>query len=274
LAVLAGLANVASLAASHARLHAQLLERQRIDRDLAGARRIQHAFLPEKTPEIGGYECHQWYTTAMEVGGDFYELVEMPKRQLLTVVGDVSGKGITAALMMAKVTGSVRFIAPLELQPAALLARINEVVLQSAPDMFITLLVMLLDCEAHTVTMASAGHLWPLLRHADGSVDCLEGESGFAVGMVADADYPESVVPMPPGAVLCAFTDGITEAMNADGDQFGHDRLAAAVAGAAGSAGGVLIAVQEAVRTHVAGHPQSDDITLVCLGRSPQPAQP
>jgi serine phosphatase RsbU (regulator of sigma subunit) len=268
LGVLASLANVAGFAVANARLHDRLLRRQRIERDLAGARRIQNAFLPEETPRVEGYECHEWYATALEVGGDFYDLVEMPGRRILAVVGDVSGKGITAALMMAKVAGSVRFIAPSEPEPAAMLARINDVVIQSAPDMFITLLVMLLDCEAYTVTTASAGHLWPLLRNPDGSVERLEGETGFSVGMVHDVDYPQFTMPMTAGSVLCAFTDGITEAMDADGEQFGQNRLIRAVGGAPGSAGGVLTAVQDAVRAHAAGQPQSDDITLVCIGRT------
>lgn len=268
LTLLAGIANQAALTIANARLHAQLLRRERLEQDLRNARRIQNSFLPKEPPKVEGYEFQDWYGTALEVGGDFYDFVELPDNRMLVVVGDVSGKGISAALMMAKMASNVRFLAGSGPEPGDLLMKLNDVALGSAEDMFVTVLVMFLDWQSHTLRLSNAGHCYPLLRRADGTIERIEGGAGFPVGITSEAEFPETSFAMEPGDVLCAFSDGITEAMNEDGDQFGYKRLANTVTEAASSPDEVVKSIQRAIREHAGPASQSDDLTLVCFGRT------
>lgn len=268
LRLLASIANQAALTIANARLHGQLLRRERLEQDLRNARRIQNSFLPTEPPQVAGYEFVDWYDPALEVGGDFYDFIELPNNQVLVAVGDVSGKGITAALMMAKMTSNLRFFAGGTSEPAALLQKLNQVALTSATDMFVTILVMLLDWQNHMVRMSNAGHCYPMLRGADGHVERVEGGNGYPVGITQEAQFPEATFSVKPGEMLCVFSDGITEAMNEDEELFGYSKLSDAMEQAAGSPLDVVKSIQRAIREHAGAAPQSDDLTLVCFGRT------
>ncbi|KPK64411.1 MAG: hypothetical protein AMK73_04670 [Planctomycetes bacterium SM23_32] len=268
LTLLANIANQAALSIANARLHAQLLRRERLEQDLRNARRIQNSFLPKEPPHVGGYEFVDWYGTALEVGGDFYDFIELPDDEVLVVVGDVSGKGITAALMMAQMASNVRFLAGVRPEPAALLSRLNQVALNSATDMFVTILVMFINCREHTVRLSNAGHCYPMLRRPNGDVKRIEGGNGFPIGITQDADFPETGFSIEPGSVICAFSDGIIEAMNEEGQLFGYKRLSRSMAEADGAPEDVVKNIQRAIREHAGGAAQSDDLTLVCIGRT------
>ncbi len=268
LTLLVGIANQAALTIANARLHKQVVQRERLERDLAHARRIQQSFLPQSPPQIEGYRFGDRYATALEVGGDFYDFVEVPENRLFIVVGDVSGKGITAALMMAKMASNVRFFASTQSGPGGLLERLNEVALSSETDMFVTIIIMCLDYANHTICMANAGHCYPLLRKANGEVERVQGANGFPVGITEEADFPEDTFSIDAGDVLCLFTDGIIEAMNEDSEQFGYDKLSEQLKAATASTDDVLARVQKAIRDHAGLAPQSDDLTLVCFGRT------
>jgi len=267
LTLLAGIANQAALSIANARLHKRLVTQERLDRDLRNARRIQSSFLPDEPPRVPGYRFVNWYGAALEVGGDFFDFIELPGGRVVVVVGDVSGKGITAALMMAKMTTNVRFFAGTLAEPGVLLHKLNEVALRSATDMFVTVLIMALDYEDHTIHIANAGHCHPMVLRANGVAERLECESGFPVGIAEQADFPESVVSVEPGDVLCAFTDGIIEAMSESNEQFGYGRLGEALKAGKGSPDQAVKQVQRAIRNHAGSAAQSDDLTLVCLGR-------
>jgi len=273
LTLLAGIANQAALTIANARLHGQLIKRERLDQDLRNARRIQNSFLPQAPPQVPGYSFVTWYETALEVGGDFYDLVELPNDKLLVVVGDVSGKGITAALMMAKMTSNVRYFAGTQPEPSAMLARLNEVALSSETDMFVTMLILYIDVKEHSVIMSNAGHCYPMLRKADGQVVRIEGGNGFPVGITEDAEFPEMEFALGPGETVCTFTDGIIEAMDEESNLFGYQKLSAAMAEGDGSTGDMLRSLQRAIRDHAGSAAQSDDLTVVCLGRN-APAEP
>jgi serine phosphatase RsbU (regulator of sigma subunit)/pSer/pThr/pTyr-binding forkhead associated (FHA) protein len=265
--LLAGIANQAALTIANARLHGELVKRERLEQDLRNARRIQTSFLPKEPPNVTGYSFANYYGTAIEVGGDFYDTVAVGDGQVLITVGDVSGKGISAALMMAAMASNVRFFAGARLGPADLLRKLNEAALGSETDMFVTVLVMYLDREKHTVRMCNAGHCYPMRRAANGQVDRIEAPNGFPVGITADADFPETTFEVAPGDVICLFTDGVIEAMDMEGKQFGYKTLARVMQSAAGTPGDVVQAVQRAIREHAGGAPQSDDLTLVCFSR-------
>jgi len=268
LTLLAGIANQAALTIANARLHAQLLRRERLEQDLRNARRIQNSFLPQEPPQVDGYQFVDWYGTALEVGGDFYDFIQLSDSQVLVVVGDVSGKGITAALMMATMASNVRFLAGGRPQPAEMLHRLNQMALRSETDMFVTLLVMYLDHGSHTVTFSNAGHCYPLLRKADGRVERIEGGNGFPVGIAREAEFPEASMTIGPGEIVCAFSDGIVEAMDEQGQLFGYKQLSRTIAESAASPVEVVKSIQEALRKHTGSAPQSDDLTLVCFGRT------
>jgi len=267
LRLLAGIANQAALTIANARLHSQLVKRERLEQDLRNARRIQTSFLPQEPPKVDNYTFANYYGTALEVGGDFYDTVEVPDGDVLITVGDVSGKGITAALMMAKMASNVRFFAGAKTGPADLLRRLNEAALSSETDMFVTVLVMYLDPGKHTVTMCNAGHCYPMRRSADGTVERIEAPNGFPVGITEDADFPETTFEVAPGDVICLFTDGVIEAMDTEGKQFGYKRLARVMESAGGTPEDVVQVIQRAIREHAGAAAQSDDLTLVCFGR-------
>ncbi len=268
LSLLAGIANQAALTIANARLHTQLLKRERLEQDLRTARRLQNSFLPQRPPEIDGYEFVTWYDTALEVGGDFYDLIEIPDNKIMVVVGDVSGKGITAALMMAKMTSNVRYFAGTQTQPGDMLRKLNEVALRSETDMFVTMLIMCVDYNNHSVVMSNAGHCYPMLRKTSGEVTRVEGGNGYPVAITEEAEFPEATIELEAGDVLCLFTDGIIEAMDEESNLFGYEKLTPAMSNGGQSAGDVMMSIQQAIRDHAGGAPQSDDLTVICMGRT------
>jgi len=270
LALLAGLANQAALSIANAHLHQRLIQRERIERDLRNAQHIQNSFLPTCPPTVQDYAFVNWYDAAQEVGGDFYDFIPLPDGRLVVVVGDVSGKGITAALMMAKMTSNVRFLAGTTSEPGALLAKLNEVAMQTESDMFVTVLILALDPQTHVVTMANAGHCYPVLFSSDGETRTIEVESGFPIGIVDTVEYPEQTVSLAPGESLCAFTDGIIEAMSLSQTQYGYERLCPALVEAEGQPDRAIEHIRRSIRNHTQDAPQSDDLTVVCFGRAPE----
>jgi len=266
LALLAGIANQASLAIANARMHEQLLSRQRLEQEMHNASRIQQSFLPRAVPSIEGYEFVDWYATALEVGGDLYDFIELPDNKMVIVVADVSGKGVPAALMMAKIAAHVRFLSASGLAPAGIMKRLNEAVVAGETDMFATALVLHLDCSEHQVKMVNAGHPHPLLKKADGSVEPMKGDTAFPIGILEEVEFPEVSLVLQPNDRLCVFTDGITEAMNENKECFGEDRLEKVLRESSNSASEIVENLQRALREHVGSATQSDDLTWICFG--------
>lgn len=266
LTLLAGIANQASMLVANARMHSQLVKRERLEQDMRNASRIQHSFLPQAPPKKNGYEFVDWYDTALEVGGDFYDFIELPEDKLVIVVGDVSGKGVPAALMMAKATGNARFHAASGLSPAHITQKLNDTVAAGNTEMFITGLVISLDCKTRELRMVNAGHPPPLLKKADGSVEEVNSNTGFPIGVVEGAEFPERTFSMEPSERLCLFTDGITEAMTEDKECFGEERLQETLVNSTNSAEQIVEDIQRAIAQHVGPAAQSDDLTLICFG--------
>jgi len=270
LTLLAGIANFASLAIANARLHKELVDRERVAQDLRNARRIQHSFLPQEPPRVRGYEFAAWYNAAQDVGGDFYDFINLPDGNLGITIGDVSGKGITAALLMAKLTGNIRFLAATGASPAELLARLNKSLADSEADVFVTLLFVALDRENHRLVVANAGHHAPLIRRGDRSVAQAECEAGFPVGVLDETPFPETEIRLEPADRVCLYTDGIVEAMNRDNETYGEQRLVRTLSEAPDGPSEILERIQQSLWQHTALAPQSDDLTLVCFGPTGQ----
>ncbi|MEZ6073384.1 MAG: SpoIIE family protein phosphatase [Pirellulales bacterium] len=268
--VLAGVSRQASLAVDNANLHDAALRQQAIERELKLARQVQQSFLPDTSPEVAGYSFFDFYEPAQRVGGDYFDYVELPGGRVGVVLADVSGKGIAAALLMAKLSSEVRFALVTETCPAAAIKRVNaSLVAQGLDDRFVTLVLALLDTTSHRLTLVNAGHMAPLLRHATGDVEEIgEEASGIPLGIDDEFEYESVEVELAAGDMLSMFTDGISEAMSPDGSLYGLERLRKRVTQHVTDVPALGAAILDDVRKFVRNRPQSDDMCIACVGRN------
>jgi serine phosphatase RsbU (regulator of sigma subunit)/pSer/pThr/pTyr-binding forkhead associated (FHA) protein len=271
--VLAAIATQAAVAIDNAALHAQLLTQllaqRQVQRDLELARKVQQSMLPTTPPLVEGYHFFDFYRSAYEVGGDYYDYIELPSGRVAVVVADVSGKGIPAALLMARLSSDVRYCLASEATPAAAVRRLNAgLTRQGWQDSFVTLVLVLLDPRAHTTTIVNAGHLPPLLRHGHEEVcDVASDVAGLPLGVVEDFPYEQYTLELAPGDFITLYTDGISEAMNQEGALYGTDRIRRQVGTDIKSVVELGRHILDDVKSFVGDHSQSDDICLTCFGR-------
>jgi serine phosphatase RsbU (regulator of sigma subunit) len=259
--VLAVAGLLAARALELARLHLE-------QRELQAATQIQRSFLPADRPRVDGLRFFDYYASAGQVGGDYYDYVRLGPDRLAVAVGDVAGKGVTAALLMAQLSATARFCLATEPTVSAAVRQISAGVTRACgKDRFITLTVGVLDLANHAITVVNAGHMPPLRRHADGTISEVGAEtSGIPLG-VFDRPYNEVTVSVEPGDVFVFYTDGVTEARDPGGVMYGPDRLRKAIHETKGGAGEVGQAVLADVQRFAAGRPPSDDLTLVVVSR-------
>jgi len=212
------------------REHPSDAERARIDRDLALARAIQQGLLPPCCQAVDGWRLRYHYQPAAEVGGDFCDVIRLSAPHgTLVLVGDVSGKGIPASMLMSNLLGTFRSLASLGLPPGDLLGRVNDLFHEATPPgTFATLVAAVLKPD-RTIDLYNAGHWLPLLRR-DGSAAAVEIEPGLPLGAFSGSRYGPTHLATAPGETLLFFTDGVVEARNAAGEDFGAHRLASAFA--------------------------------------------
>jgi serine phosphatase RsbU (regulator of sigma subunit) len=267
--MLAGVASQAAFALENAQLHEQALKQHQIQRDLELAHKVQQALLPSTPPKLDGYHFFDFYEAANQVGGDFYDYILLPGDRLAIVLADVSGKGVSAALVMAKLSAEVRYCLASETSAAAAINRINRGFCNSGwDDRFVTLVMTVLDPARETATIVNAGHMPPLLRRGQGDVLPVGGdESGVPLGVDSNYQYRDSTVRLEPGHFVTMFTDGISEAMNADNQLYGLERLTEQVGGRVANVGALGNQILADVKKFVGGRPQSDDMCLACVGR-------
>jgi sigma-B regulation protein RsbU (phosphoserine phosphatase) len=266
--------NQAALAIEQEHLHQQALEEQRLRRELDLAREIQTSFLPDVCPLLPGWSICGYYQAARQVGGDFYDFVPLAPTATGThplglVIADVADKGVPAALFMALVRTLVRATATAGRSPGAALRRTNEIILADThTDLFVTIFYAALEPETGVLCAANAGHNPPLWwRAREGRVQRLPG-SGMALGVLDPVILQEEQVVIEPGDMLLLYTDGVTEALNAAGEEFGEERLVQILAAqAGGSARDVQNAIVHAHETFIDGQAAFDDVTLVVLKR-------
>lgn len=268
LELLSGIAGQSAAALGNARLHEKLMKQQRLQQDLHLAERIQQSFLPRRIPEIGGFTFSARYDPAYEVGGDFYDFIALPDERVGVVVADVSGKGVAAALYMARLTRDLRYLALAESDPAHVLKWMNRAVLENGQDdLFVTLAYVVLDTRNQQLSFANAGHMPPVVRRRqEGEVVELTGASGLPLGIVTTGDYTSELFQLTPGDSVLLFTDGLVEAMSPSKEMFGNERLRAALAHGSSHARHTLRRVTQACQNHVLDAPQFDDTTVVCFG--------
>ena len=266
------LRNVASqgaVAIENARLFHENLEKQRMEEELAIARDLQQSMLPATCPRIEGFEIAARSMSAKEVGGDFYDFIELGDGRVGFVVGDVAGKGVSGALVMSSSRSIFRMLSEERMDIGAIMTRANRrTKTDIRPGMFVALLFAVLDSRDRTLRLCSAGQVQPVLAPGRGGAARLVETQGdtFPLGILGEARYEETAVPLAPGDRLVFYTDGIVEAMNPAGEIFGFERLLAVVGEArAGSAGQVLQAVLDAVAGFAAGAAQHDDLTVIAV---------
>jgi serine phosphatase RsbU (regulator of sigma subunit) len=258
----------AAIAIEKARLHEEELQKLRMEEELNVGRQIQLSLLPKAPPDVPGWDFAAAYQAARVVGGDFYDFFNLPSGQVGVVVADVADKGVPAAIFMALSRTMLRSTAFVERGPAAALAQANALILQdNQSELFISAFYAVIDTASGKVAYANAGHNYPLLVRASGDVETLRA-SGIVLGTFADVQLQERETALEPGDMLIFYTDGITEAMNPDNEEFGEARLvAAALAQRDQSSANIVAAILGAVETFIGDAPQSDDLTLVVVKR-------
>jgi sigma-B regulation protein RsbU (phosphoserine phosphatase) len=201
------------------------------------------------------------------VGGDFYDFIKLDKGRTGIVIGDVSGKGVPAALFMAKLGSDMRTLAFTEPSPSAALMKLNDLLAaRSRRGMFATLLYLELDTAEGTLTVCNAGHLPPIVRKADGRLVRLTGSGGAPLGMLPGMRIGEETSAIAPGDIVVLYTDGIVEAMNGREELYGFKRFEDLLSQGPSDPGGLKDAIIGDVNRFTGLSPQHDDMTLVCFG--------
>jgi phosphoserine phosphatase RsbU/P len=247
--------------------------KEQIAHELRIAREIQMGILPPDVPAVTdrtGLEAHAMLHPAQEVGGDLYEVLRMPDGNLLAVMGDVSGKGIPAALFMAVTVTLVRALAPDSRRPEEILRRVNDALVAHNPyTMFVTLLCAIYDVRDGRLDYASAGHP-PAVLIREGKAQFLPQKPGMIAGTTAGLSAPSQSMQLQPGDLVVFYTDGVTEAFDVAGNLYGESRLLEELAGQSGhTAAETTDAVLRSVRKYAGERPQSDDIAVLALKRKP-----
>ena len=249
------------------RLEQERIERERVDQELRVARRIQQASLPNEVPELEGWQISPVYHPAREVGGDFYDFHLLSEGRLGVVVGDATGKGVPAALVMSSTRSMLRALARASNSPGEVLEQVNDLLVTDIPpNMFVTCFYALLDPESATLRYANAGHDLPYLQRR-GEAEELRAR-GMPLGLMPEMGYEEGEVSVREGNCILFYSDGLVEAHDPKGEMFGFPRLRALIAkhGEEGSIGNLLL--EELYSFVGEGWEQEDDITLLTLERS------
>jgi serine phosphatase RsbU (regulator of sigma subunit) len=261
-------AEVLETAAAQAARSVELARLYHERRDLEAARAIQQSFLPTARPQLAGVEFFDHYAPARHVGGDYYDYFPLPGGRWAAALGDVSGKGVSAALLMARLSAATRFALASGGDLPQAVRQLNAALTGSGrDDRFITFAAAVLDADGAGLTLVNAGHMPPLLRRAAGGVEEIGAE---AVGLplaVMDRSYEQTAVRLGRGECVVLFADGVTESRDPANELYGLERLRAAMAAAPPGATAVGAAILADVRRFAAGRPAGDDLTVVCIGR-------
>ncbi len=250
------------------RLEQEMRERERIEQELRVARRIQHASLPKEVPTLVGWQMCPFYQPAREVGGDFYDFHLLSEGRLGVVVGDATGKGVPAALVMSTTLGMLQLAAQAldSSSPGEVLERVNEALVPRIPaNMFVTCFYAILDPKSGNLTYANAGHDLPYL-HRNGDAEELRAR-GMPLGLMPGMSYEEREVVVDAGKSVLFYSDGLVEAHGPEGDMFGFPRLRARVAEHGGERELGDFLMEELYSFVGEGWEQEDDITLLTLRR-------
>ncbi len=272
LKVLTTLASVAAIRVENGRLVEARLERERLERELALASEIQQRFQPTAPPHIAGYELQGISFPCYEIGGDYYDFIERDDGRLVIALGDVSGKGTAAALLMSSLHAAIHAQSASHDSLVATISAVNRYLADNIPaNRFVTLFYAELDPESGALSFLNAGHNPPLIVHAAGTVEQL-ASGGLPLGIKPDAEYREGRTQLQLGDVLVIYSDGVTEAVSPTGEEFGPTRLYEVVQrNVEASAAGIRDRIESSLTKFAQGTSAADDITLVIVKRQANP---
>jgi sigma-B regulation protein RsbU (phosphoserine phosphatase) len=266
LELLEAFAGLAAISLERARQYEEILKKRQLEEELSIAQRIQQSFLPREKPQLAGFDVSGVNIPSEEVGGDYYDFIPIIEHQLGITIGDVSGKGIPAALIMASFRASL--IAEIRNNYAirSIMFKVNNLLYEStASDIYVTAVYGVLDIKNRIFTFSNAGHNAPILRHADGRMEYLT-EGGIALGMFENSKYEERALGINPGDVMVFYTDGVTEAKNEKDEEFGTKRLKQVINDShRSSAAQIQENIYSAVKDFTAILPRGDDLTVIVI---------
>ncbi|MBN2470865.1 MAG: GAF domain-containing protein [Anaerolineae bacterium] len=268
--ILTGIAYQTAIAIETSRLQHVAAERQHLEHELEVAQGIQSSFLPRHAPVEPGWDVAAYYRAARMVGGDFYDFLQLPNGKWGLVVADVADKGMPAALYMALSRTLLRAVARNRDNPARTLMRVNKLLLEDThSDLFVTMWYAIWDPTEGSFFYSSAGHNPPLLMRGSGQVTSQLKLKGIALGVLPEITLQTGRVHLHPGDILIMYTDGVTEAQNTTGSQFGVDGLENATAlNNTADASTIIRGIVDALDRHTEDEPQFDDLTLVVIRRA------
>lgn len=264
--ILTTLASVGSIRVENARLLEERFERERMERELELATEIQQRFQPSAPPVLEGYEFQGISFSCYEIGGDYYDFIRRNDGRLLVALGDVSGKGTAAALLMSSLHAAIHAQVSANSSLEEIVRAVNQYLSDNTPaNRFVTLFIAELDPATGIIRFINAGHNPPLIGRSDGSVEQLDS-GGFPLGIIPMAEYEVGQTSLGAGEVLLVYSDGVSEAANLKGEEFGLDRLSQVVVkNLASSAAGLRDKVESSLSTFTQTAPAGDDITLVIV---------
>ena len=242
-----------------------------LQNELDVARKMQQSILPTRFPRGADYQSFGGMAPALDVGGDFYDVMRLENDCIGLAIADVSGKGVPAALFMMSSRTLLKGAAIGSQQPGAVLREVNDLLCEDNDAMmFVTLLYAVYDPATGEVTYANGGHNTPLILHADGTSTELPLTGGVALGVMDDMDFEQGSITLAPGDALVLYTDGVTEAMNGEHEELGMERLQEILAATSSrSPEEINRSIFNGIRAFAGGAPQSDDITCLTLFRGP-----
>ena len=269
LELLLAVAGQAALTVANAQLYQEHLVKQKQDSEMNIAHKVQLALLPEEFPQVDGYQFFASYDSAQAVGGDYYDAFLLPDHRVCLSFGDVAGKGVPASLVMSRIASVVQCTMRHETDLEKAIHGINNMMCSSSVEgRFVTYVLVVIDYETHELTLANGGHMSPIVRKVDGTLEEFDEESiGIPIGVMDD--YPFEVVSrkLEPGETVVIYTDGVSEAMAPDGELYGMDRLNHIITNGSSDAEELGVRILADVRKHANGREQNDDITLMTFGR-------
>ena len=268
LELLVSAAAQASIAIQNATMHDASLRQKEIERDMQLAKDVQRGFLPDTRPKLEGYEFFDYYEPAEQVGGDYFDYIPLPDGRIAIVVADVVGHGVAAALLMAKLSAETRFSLYTEHEPAAAITLLNEKLSKLNIQRFVTLICAVLDPKTDKLTIVNAGHMAPLVRRKDGTIDePSEAVAGLPLGITDAITYEQVETTIGPGETVTLFTDGINEAIDKNDAFYTIDRMRQLTRENDHGPGHLGQLIVDDVRRFLAGAVQNDDMCLVSFGR-------
>ena len=264
--VLQLLASQVAIIVEKAMLHDQVVEKKRLEAQLEVARHVQLSLLPPRDPVVEGFDISAYNFSTEEVSGDYYDFVKLYEDQVGIVIADVSGKGIPASLLMAFLRASLRAAIHIGYAPHVAMGKVNYLLWETIePHQYVTAFYGMLDATNRTLAFVNAGHNPPLLLSEDGTVRVIE-RGGLPLGMFRDTRYYEYYLPIVPGQILLLYTDGATEANSPDGEEYGRERLVAAVRAAQDrNARAMIDFIYNDVFEWSGGRGAGDDVTFVVI---------